>query len=234
MPRKKNVQRHEDLAAIALDVIVERGVAEFSMADIGKAAKVSRSLLYWYFPSGVSDALRAAGTLAAERRANAASTKMAAATHPIERLDQFLLGILEDHARKPRVSAVLVAAGVGIASAESTLSGLSAELRAGLSDGRVCACSPEQVVTLCAASLDGALSSHQPGLAAVILNALRNLVLRPLHSGQWRPAPLNLAQFTNLTRGTGPHRKVDKPGARGESNKPKQVVKPRGSWLELD
>ena len=227
-------------------MILDKGIAEFSISDIGKAAKVTRSLLYWYFPNGVRDSLEAAAEFALTKRLAAAEASATACAHPVERLDAYLLAILTAHAAAPGESKVLLAAGKGLASQEKVLGELATGLRNGMSDGRVHNCSPEQVVSICAAAVDGALACNEPALAVVILNGLRQTLIRPLHSGQWRPAPVNIGLFMGVSgkkRRKKARGKVADAGTIGSISAlgPKdavagaaQVVRPTGDWLELD
>ena len=58
--RLSNDARREQLVALAMPVLAEQGLADFSLEDIAGPADVTRNLLYHYFPRGRADIALAA------------------------------------------------------------------------------------------------------------------------------------------------------------------------------
>ncbi len=236
MPRTKNDERHNAIAFGALQAILDKGVSEFTMSDIGKCAGVKRSLLYWYFPRGVSDALAAAAAVAMQGRSDFVQRRLASVKHPVIRLDTWLCASLAFHDDGGQLARIMAAAGVGLLSQDQTRSALADGLRAGMTDGRVATCDADSVVDLCATAADGALICAQSEAALRALQAMRLRTLLPLHTGDWMPALLRgLPPTTRMVRSpagacTAAPESFEKPVTRSK----RQVVIPRGDWLELD
>lgn len=262
MPRQKNTDRHEELAFGALQTILEKGITEFTMADVGKQAGVNRSLLYWYFPSGVSDALAAAAEVATTSRQRFVAGRISAAKHPVLALDAWVCATLAFHDDDGRLAKIIATAGRAHELMTANRAQLVDALRRGIADGNVAACDAEGIVTMCADAVEGALIRRNGHTDLAGIQWLRTNVLATLHTGDWLPAPLRrreaqrLVRAPSSTRATAPiaiqeialtapvktveDSKMFETAKTAEARKTaenpvkKQVVRPRGSWLELD
>jgi AcrR family transcriptional regulator len=239
MARARNNEKHREMAAAALDVIADKGVAAFTLADIGHRAGINRTLLYWYFPNGVRDALGSAAALAAENASQSADQATFDVTHPVEQIDAWLVARAVHHATNPQQGAMLVAAGVTVAGRSHTLQRMVNGLRTGMSDGRVNSCDPEGVVNTCAVALDGAIASGANSGSLRAIDWLRTTVVAPLHTGDWSPQPLALptevtASADGIEDAATPAKKPLSQVVVAPTSLPRQMVRPSGSWLELD
>ncbi len=59
--------RHEQLTALAMPIVAEQGLAEFSLEEVTLRADVTRKLLYHYFPRGRQDVVLAVANRAGEQ-----------------------------------------------------------------------------------------------------------------------------------------------------------------------
>lgn len=225
MPRTRNEQRHKELGEAALATILDKGIANFTLADISARADVRRSLLYWYFPEGVEDALKAASRVAIERRDQALARSADETQHPIERLDGWLSAALQHAAASPGHAVLVAAEGGAMMSEHTDCAALVDALATGLLDGRVASCEPGDVVALVAAVADAASFAPDPNTAASVRGV--RAMLASLHTGDWQPQPhWPPADEDNCDNMSS--------AASSSDTALKQVVRPRGTWLELD
>ena len=111
-PRLENDERRRQLLDLGLERFGARAYDDVSIDDIAQAARISKGLLYHYFPT--KRAFYAACVAEAAERVLAACTEAAGDAPPLERLDRALSAYLAYVQEHGPAYANLMRSGVGV------------------------------------------------------------------------------------------------------------------------
>lgn len=175
MARRPDHARRAQLARAAFEVLRTRGV-QTSMSELAAALGVKRPTLYFYFrdPGAVFEAVL---EQTYQAHADAFLARARGASDPLERLTALVDATVAFHRERPQLIGGLIQLwAMGGRDVASVLErgrravlgareALIADLRAGVARGEVRPCSPERVVDLVLAVLDGVLVHQVLGLA---------------------------------------------------------------------
>lgn len=192
MPRRPDLERRNQLARAAFDVLRTRGV-QTSMRELAEALGVKRPTLYFYFPDlgTVFETVLDQTYLALHE---AVITKIRTVAHPLDRLRAVVETTLAFHREHPQLIGGLfqlwAVGGRDITTVldrgrRSVVAGrdaLVADLRAGIARKEVLPCDPARIVDLVLAVVDGVLVHHVLGIAHAdeVFEELAARVIEPL------------------------------------------------------
>jgi AcrR family transcriptional regulator len=195
MARQPDMQRRAEIAARALDVVLERGVHRTTMSDIARALDMKRPALYWYF-SDLGAVFDAALDNLQQNIIAHVSKRMGQEIHPIDQLYAVLCAVVEFYADRRELLIGMfqlwaVAGAQG--DPESLLTRerelmepqrnfLIALLKNGIALGRVAPCDVEGLVDTMLTLVDGAQVqrvTRDPDLRPM-LNFVKTVMLEPL------------------------------------------------------
>lgn len=201
MPRRPDLERRNQLARAAFDVLRTRGV-QTSMRELAEALGVKRPTLYFYFPDlgTVFETVLDQTYLALHE---AVIAKVLTVEHPLDRLRTVVETTLAFHRDHPQLIGGLfqlwAVAGRDITSVlergrRSVVAGrdaLVADLRAGIARKEVLPCDPARVVDLVLAVVDGVLVHHVLGIAHAdeVFEELTARVIEPLRPTKRKRRP---------------------------------------------
>jgi len=192
MPRRPDLERRNQLARAAFDVLRTRGV-QTSMRELADALGVKRPTLYFYFPdlgtvfeTVLDQTYRALG--------EAMTAKLLTVDHPLDRLRAIVETTLSFHRDHPQLIGGLfqlwAVAGRDVTSVldrerriiVAARDAMVADLRAGLARKEVLPCDPVRIVDLVLAVVDGVLVHHVLGIARAdeVTSELAARVIEPL------------------------------------------------------
>lgn len=195
MSRTVEVERKQQLASAAVDVLQREGV-DVSMAQLADALGIKRPTLLYHFPTKAHIVEVALVELLSEQ-ATFVLERISAHTHPIDRLFAQLCAVHEFHrGREARV--VFLSQAIAATSGERLTTVLEAAtqvfeahrqaagalIRQGIADGLVAPCDPDALIATCRALTDGLMVQRVMG----------GTDLRPVHALIWERllAPLKL------------------------------------------
>jgi AcrR family transcriptional regulator len=195
MARQPDMQRRAEIAARALDVVLERGVHRTTMSDIARALDMKRPALYWYF-SDLGAVFDAALDNLQQNIIAHVSKRMGQEIHPIDQLYAVLCAVVEFYADRRELLIGMfqlwaVAGAQG--DPESLLTRerelmepqrnfLIALLKNGIALGRVAPCDVEGLVDTMLTLVDGAQVQRVTRDADLrpMLNFVKTVMLEPL------------------------------------------------------
>jgi len=196
MPRRPDLERRNQLARAAFDVLRTRGV-QTSMRELAEALGVKRPTLYFYFPDlgTVFETVLDQTYLALHE---AVITKIRTVEHPLDRLRAVVETTLAFHREHPQLIGGLfqlwAVGGRDITTVldrgrRSVVAGrdaLVADLRAGIARKEVLPCDPARIVDLVLAVVDGVLVHQVLGIAHAdeVFEELAARVIEPLRPKQ--------------------------------------------------
>jgi AcrR family transcriptional regulator len=93
--------RREQLIDAAMPLVADQGIAGFSLDDVAARAKVTRNLLYHYFPRGREDILVAVAERAGHELTDGWSTDESI---PLAQRQATNFGLFFDHSREPSLA----------------------------------------------------------------------------------------------------------------------------------
>lgn len=201
MPRRPDLERRNQLARAAFDVLRTRGV-QTSMRELAEALGVKRPTLYFYFPDlgTVFETVLDQTYLALHETVIA---KILTVDHPLDRLRTVVETTLAFHRDHPQLIGGLfqlwAVAGRDITTVlergrRSVVAGrdaLVADLRAGIARKEVLPCDPARIVDLVLAVVDGVLVHHVLGIAHAdeVFEELAARVIEPLRPTKRKRRP---------------------------------------------
>jgi AcrR family transcriptional regulator len=195
MARQPDMQRRAEIAARALDVVLERGVHRTTMSDIARALDMKRPALYWYF-SDLGAVFDAALDNLQQNIIAHVSKRMGQEIHPIDQLYAVLCAVVEFYADRRELLIGMfqlwaVAGAQGdpepLLTRERELmepqrNFLIALLKNGIALGRVAPCDVEGLVDTMLTLVDGAQVQRVTRDADLrpMLNFVKTVMLEPL------------------------------------------------------
>ncbi len=198
MPRRPDLARRAELARAAFDVLRARGM-QTSMRELAEALGVKRPTLYFYFPD-LGAVFETVLDQTYQALAERVIGKMRDLEHPLDRLRAVVDATIEFHRERPQlIGGLFQLWAMGGRDFQTVLDrerrvvvaardALVADLRAGIANKAVRPCSPERVVDLVLAVVDGVLVHHVIGIARPdsVIDELAERVIEPLRL-KWKP-----------------------------------------------
>lgn len=192
MPRRPDLERRQQLARQAFEVLRARGM-QTSMRELAEALGVKRPTLYFYFPD-INAVFESVLDQMYREITTEIMTKAMRETHPLDRLRAVVDATLAFHRERPQlIGGLLQLWAVGGRDVANLLErerrvviagrdALVADLRAGVARKDVLPCDPARIVDLVLAVVDGVLVHHVLGIARPdeVIEELADRVLEPL------------------------------------------------------
>jgi AcrR family transcriptional regulator len=192
MPRRPDLERRQQLANQAFEVLRTRGM-QTSMRELADAIGVKRPTLYFYFPD-LGAVFESVLDQMYREITTEITTKAMQQAHPLDRLKAVVEATLAFHRERPQlIGGLLQLWAVGGRDVANLLDrerrvviagrdALVADLRAGVARKDVLPCDPARVVDLVLAVVDGVLVHHVLGIARPddVVEELVDRVLEPL------------------------------------------------------
>lgn len=195
MARQPDMQRRAEIAARALDVVLEQGVHKTTMSDIARALEMKRPALYWYF-SDLGAIFDVALDSLQQEILTYVTHAMGRENHPIDQLYAALYGVVEfyQNRRQTLIGLFQLWAVAGAnGDAESLLNRerelmepqrnfLVALVNNGIERGRVAPCDAEGLVDTMLTLVDGSQVQRvtRNGDLSAMLSFVKEQMLEPL------------------------------------------------------